>query len=395
MTSIATRSRTLLLAALALATAPLLTGCSSMPGTDAAEQKQDKVARAEYYETAAVTYYDGGRYELAALQFRRVIGEQPDNKKAKRGLAKSLYMDAAGNAGLSRKERAARLREAQTLLEEVVKLDWPNPDGRGSRRYEVQTDLALVYLELADLYDRDIRDLNYAMSRDPTAADRQYAGTVEIQISKRNELLNKAIPLFQEVMEASPENPYALASLSKAHLQLGNDELGIDYAQRYLNLSKRSQHQWRQQLDMYAEAVEGRVTSQQRKFYMGKIQGAREKEKKMHLMLGSVYMRRQEFGKAATSYSEVIEIDKAVPAAYLERAQSLAALRQYNQAVNDLEEYLKITDPALHRSQRMKAVELLDRYQGALARRGAAPVPNNAAGLGSRPGDAIGSPDGR
>ncbi|MDF1701461.1 MAG: hypothetical protein P1V36_09930 [Planctomycetota bacterium] len=258
----------------------------------------------------------------------------------------------------------------------------------------MQTDLALVYLELADLYDRDIRDLQYSMGHDPTAGERKYSGTVEIQISKRNELLHKAIPLFQEVLVASPGNPYALASLGKANLQLGNDDLGIDFSKQYLELSKRSQHQWKQQLDMYAEAVEGRVTTQQRNFYMSKIQGAREKEKKMHLMLGSVYMRRNEFGKAANEYSDVIKIDQAVPAAYLERAQSLAALQQYNQAVNDLEEYLKITDPALHRSQRMKAVELLDRYQGAPSRRGAAPVPRGAAGRG-RPGDAFGTPDGR
>ncbi|MDF1701460.1 MAG: hypothetical protein P1V36_09925 [Planctomycetota bacterium] len=85
-----------------------LAACSSVPGTDQAEQAEDKVARAEYYETAAVTYYDGQRYDLAALQFRRVLGEEPNHKKAKRGLGKSLYMDAAGNAGLSRKERAAR-----------------------------------------------------------------------------------------------------------------------------------------------------------------------------------------------------------------------------------------------------------------------------------------------
>ena len=30
---------------------------------------------------------------------------------------------------------------------------------RATAAYEVQTDLALVYLELADLYDRDVRDL--------------------------------------------------------------------------------------------------------------------------------------------------------------------------------------------------------------------------------------------
>ena len=368
------------------------TACESFP-SEAAEQAEDKVARADYFETAAVTYYDGGRYELAATQFRRVIEEQPQNKKAKRGLAKSLYMESAGNPGLNRQERAVLLREAQGLLESVVSLEWPNPTGTGSRRYEVQTDLALVYLDLADLYDRDVRELEYALSRDASASEAKFAGTVEIQKSKRDDLLHKAIPLFREVLAVSAENPYALASLSKAHLQLGNDDLGIEFAERYLDISKKSQHQWKQQLDLYAENVQGRVTHEQRTFYMNKIQGAREKQMKMHLLLGSVFMRRNEFGRAAKEFTSAIKIDSAVPATYLERAQALAALQQFNKAVEDIEEYLKITDPAMHRTARMKAVELLDRYQGALARRGAAPVPAGVAD-GTGTGD-WGTPDGR
>ena len=61
----------------------------------------------------------------------------------------------------------------------------------------------------------------------------------------------------------------------------------------------------------------------------------------------------------------------------------------------DLEEYLKITDPAMHRQQRMNAVELLDRYQNALARKGAPPVrvdrPRRAP---AQPSSPFGSPDG-
>ena len=93
----------------------------------------------------------------------------------------------------------------------------------------------------------------------------------------------------------------------------------------------------------------------------------------MHLMLASVHMRRAEFGAAIEEYTEVIKLDAAVPAAYVERAQAYAALRQYRQAVDDLEEYLKITDPQVHREQRLNAVELLDRYQTAMLRQSAGP----------------------
>jgi tetratricopeptide (TPR) repeat protein len=115
-------------------------------------------------------------------------------------------------------------------------------------------------------------------------------------------------------------------------------------------------------------------------------------------MLASVHMRRMEFGQATQRYTSVIKIDSTVPAAYLERAQAYAALGEHKRAIADLEEYLKITDPAMHRQQRMNAVELLDRYQNAMARRGApsrraAPV---APAAPSRPAPEgpYGSPDG-
>ena len=381
-------------------------GCASEPPTPfgPSDDEMDDAARQEYFETAAVTYYDGGRYDLAEVQFRKVLELDPKNKKSKRALAKSLYMLANGGR-FSRAQSAAKLREALTLLEEVVPLEWPNPNGPGSRRYEVQTDLAQVYSDLADLYDRDVRDLRQAVKTNPNADERALMASADEEIQKRNELLGKAIPLYETVLQASPDNPYALTGLAKAHLQMGNDETGIYFANQYLQLSQKSQIGWKRELDKYAAGVGGmnKVTTELRKDYLNRIQGARDKEKRMHLMLASVHMRRMEFGQAVQRYSAVIKIDDTVPAAYLERAQAYGALGEYTRAVDDLEEYLKITDPAMHRQQRMNAVELLDRYQTAGARRGAAALrppapadrpPADLPPAGPAPVNPSGSPDG-
>lgn len=375
-----------------LLSVPLLTACQGDSLTPGADKEKDRKARVDYYETAALTYYDGGRYDLAERQFRKVLAESPQDKRSKRGLAKSLYMAASADT-LNRSQRAAKLREAQKLLEEIEPLDWPNPGGTGSRRYEVQTDLAMVYSDLADLYDRDVRDLRYAMKNDPTSKDQDYQGTIDVQLAKRNALLHKAMPLFRQVMRASPDNPYAMAGLAKSNLQLGNDERGIYWAQRYVNLSRDSQRGWKERMEEYAQAVHGQMTEQMRKVYIDKIQGAREKEKRMHLMLASVHMRRNEFAQAIAEYTEVVRMDSGVPAAYLERAQAFAMIQDFKHAISDLEEYLKITDPQVHRQQRLDAVELLDRYQTAAAR-AAANRPTRP--LGARPAapGPVGSPDG-
>ena len=121
-------------------------------------------------------------------------------------------------------------------------------------------------------------------------------------------------------------------------------------------------------MDAYEKAAKGQMQDEQKRQFIQKIMGAREKEKKTWLMLASVHMRRMEFAQAVNAYTRVVKLDSTVPAAYVERAQAYGALAQYKLAIKDLNEYLKITDPQMHRSQRLSAVELLDRYQTARAR---------------------------
>jgi tetratricopeptide (TPR) repeat protein len=91
--------------------------------------------------------------------------------------------------------------------------------------------------------------------------------------------------------------------------------------------------------------------------------GARDKEMGMRLLLGAVYMRREQFAMAVKEYDEIIAMDPAVPAAYVERAQAYAALGVYSEAVKDLERYLKMTDPQKQRRSRVQAAQLLERYR--------------------------------
>ena len=232
--------------------------------------------------------------------------------------------------------------------------------------YEVESDLATTHMQLADLYDRDVRAIDASM-RTNDGNDSREREQLQQQVQKRNELLYKAVPLWASVLRKNERNPYALAGLAKSNLQLGNDLQGIRYAKAYLQLSRESQVRWRKELDDWVARVGNEnVTRSQRSQLLAKAYGARQKEKLMHLLLASVYMRRQEFREAVASYTEVIKIDSSVPAAYIERAQAYSSLRQYGLAIDDIEEYLKITDPQMHRNERVSAMELLDRYKMAL-----------------------------
>lgn len=379
LTPAAAGPRLLLLAV--LAGAPVLGGCQSsdvLPFNEAAEKEKDKTATADFYESSALTYYDGGRYEASAQMWEKVLALQPENQKAKWGLAKSLQMVGT----------PASLRRAETILLPILNNDWTHPE-LGDRSHEVKGTLAMVYQDLADYYDRDVRTLE--AQRDaaagpggaPSAESAAAVGAqLQTQVAARNGLLTKAIPLWEAGLAVRDDNPYALAGLGKAHLMLGHDDQGVSYARRYIQVARSSQVGWRRKMKEWEETSGGNVTEEQRMHFARKIQEARNNELKVHLLLASVHTRREEYPLALEEYNAVLEIDPATPAALVERAQVQAKLGRYPEAVRDLETYLKLTDPEKQRTARTKAGELLDRYRrmagmdpliGRPAREGAAP----------------------
>ncbi|MFM8981224.1 MAG: tetratricopeptide repeat protein [Planctomycetia bacterium] len=342
--------------ALLLAAAPVLCGCQAgdfeMPMTDAQEKEKDSAARVDYYESAALTYYDGGKYESAAQMWTKVLGERPDDQKAKWGLAKALQMIGTPQS----------LRQAEAILVEIIPLEWTHPE-IGDRRHEVQGTLATTYQELAAYYDRDVRSIEERMARDPASDTPEMRQQLQVQVAMRNDLLAKSIPLWEAGLVRRGDNPYALAGLAKAYLMLGQDDQGIAYARRYIQVARSSQSGWRKMMSEYEKLVKGEMTQEARKRFVDNIQEARRNELKVHLLLGSVHMRREEYQMALDEFNAVLEIDPATPSALVERAQAYAKLGAYREAISDLETYLKLTDPERQRAARARAGELHDRYR--------------------------------
>ncbi|MHC5012775.1 MAG: tetratricopeptide repeat protein, partial [Planctomycetota bacterium] len=319
----------------------LVTAVAGCAASEAAERVEDEQARTDYYEQAAKTYYDGGRYDSSIGMWDKVLASRPNDQWAQFGLAKALQMEGSVRS----------LRRAEEILKDLVNLQWIHPT-RGDIRFEVQSTFANVYSDLATFYDRDARILEQRLENDPNADVATVEEQIRVQRAHRDRLLRASIPIWRRVLEASPDNPYALAGLAKAHLLTGNEDAGIRFAQRYIEISRRSQEGWREKLREWEQMMRGDVSPEQRGFYMAKIQGAAEKEKNMHLLLGAVYMRRDEFANAVRCYDAVLELDPATPAAYVERAQAHAAVGLYDEAIEDLEQYLKMTDPQKHRRAR-------------------------------------------
>ena len=334
-------------------------GCKSSDLGMEPTEKEDSEAVRKHHEESALTFYDGGRYEQAAAQWRKVLEMTPDDKKAKWGLAKSLAMTGT----------VQNLRIAESIFVQIIDLDWNHPT-RGNIRFELERDLAEVYVDLADYYDKDAHFLAEKLEK---TADPSLEESRRRQQATRDDLLRKAIPLYEHVLAQSPENPYALAGLAKANLIIGDPDAGLSYARRYVALSHESQVLRQKQFEEFEKARGRDTTTEQRAFFKDKIRGAREKELGMRLLVASVLMRRKDAAAAVVEYDAILAIDPARPAAYVERAQAYALLGDHRKAMVDLETYLKITDPVKHHEARIKAAELLDKYRLAAAMQPASP----------------------
>jgi tetratricopeptide (TPR) repeat protein len=344
-----------------LATSGLaLCGCSSQELGIEPTEKEDIEAKRKHHEESAMTFYEGGRYDQAVAQWRKVLEITPDDKRAKWGFAKAMAMTGT----------VANLRVAESVFLQIIDLDWTHPT-RGNIKFELESDLAEVYLELSDFYDKDVQFLTEKLerSRDPVFLENKRR-----QEQTRDELLRRSIPLLQRVLAQSPDNPRALAGLAKANLVIGDPDAGVSFARRYIALSHDSQVLRQQQFKDFEKARGRDTTPEQRAFFKDKIRGAREKELGMRLLVASVLMRRRDAIGAVAEYDAILEMDPARPAAYVERAQAYALMGDYRKAIADVEKYLKITDPEKHHEARLKAAELLDRYRLEAAQRVGTPA---------------------
>jgi tetratricopeptide (TPR) repeat protein len=332
-----------------------LAGCSALPPVEmlvppGQDKMVDEQTRKNHFTESAQTFYEGGRYNQAAEQWIKVLEIEPGSQKAKWGLAKSYAMIGTPTS----------LREAEKLYIEIFPQSFVHPT-RGDIKFEVERDLAQVYVDLAEWLDRAMSQNKERLEKSKTPDPALQAAVVD-QRTRRDEYLRKAIPLYDSVLAKSPENPYALGGLAKAYLVLGDDRTGIEYAKRYIALSHKNQEQWTAQLRALEKRM-GKATDLERDFFLGRVRGAKDKEVGMRLLVGSTMIRDGRYDEAVEQYTWVLRLEPSKAAAYAERGQAFAMSGKYRRAVRDLEEYMKITDPVKHNEARVSAFELLEKYR--------------------------------
>jgi len=304
-----------------------------IPPAGAGEPDDAAVARTKRLEREAVEHDAAGRHAEAVLSWKKVLAARPGDPWTRRSLATSLRHLATPES----------LREAETLLVALAKLDWVHPT-RGDVRFEVDDALAAVLSSRAEKFEGE----------------------------ERARLLRRAITAWERVLTVHPRYPGALLGLAQAHIALQRDEAGSDYAERYLALCRESRRRWEQQQGRWLAAVGQTATPEQSRLFTEKIERARRNEEEVLLLLASMHRRRKEPKKALARYNAILDSGQASCAAYFGRAQAYVALDRFESAVKDLERCLDLAKEGTRAGLRKSAAELLERCRQSL-RKGAPP----------------------
>jgi tetratricopeptide (TPR) repeat protein len=154
------------------------------------------------------------RFELAADDLRKVIERQPENFRARLLLAHCLLSDA-------------RIREAEPELQICRQL--------GPLRPEPLIGLAGCAMERED-WDQAQALLNQALAFDPKslAALHQQGN---LFLLRRQ--YDRAIPVFERVVQINPRDPEGHLKLAQALRQQGDEPRAKEHARRYQELEKK------------------------------------------------------------------------------------------------------------------------------------------------------------
>ena len=296
---------------------------------------------------------------------------------------------------------------AEVILKEIIDLDWTHPT-RGNVKFEVETTLGQRLLEpLRLLRPRHPAPRASSRERPQRRHAAAPAAAIQRQKSMHEQLLRSSMPVWDSVLKQSPENPYALAGLSKAYLH---------------DRQRGCRHPLRQPLHPAQQEEPGRLAAGAQG--LGRADGrarSRASSGPSTWTRSTAPATRRSASISSwapstcaasssrrRSSSTTPSWDSTRPrtAAYVERAQAYAALGLYPQAVKDLEQFLQHHGPAEAATgprQRRRPARPLPPARRAGARwwnsraagpRGHRPGPRRVR-LPRPGGQAYGNPDGR
>jgi len=305
------RLRPLLVPAL-LPLAALPLACASNPGEMTDEE------RIELYETTATYLYDDGALIRAQDQAVKVLELDPDNQEMRRMIG------------------WIRLRLGST--EDVIIAEQFFTDLRRERDEHAATTLGLAIARerLGTAYFGTSRDY-----LDGTRTPREG----EDPVARANELQEEAVDywkdarkLYESTLEDGEGSTRSKNGLQRVCALLGDFEASLRWSDEVLTDAQAELVSWRRMLEG------GDLNEEEEKLFQRNEDSARRLLIETHLFAASILNDLGRSAEAVDHLDAVIETDGRIAEVYSLRAQLRAKVGEYDLAIADIDQFLKLAD---------------------------------------------------
>jgi tetratricopeptide (TPR) repeat protein len=186
-----------------------------------------------------------------------------------------------------------------------------------------------------------------------TEADDPEARARELE-EESKETYRFALEKYLEAFELEPGDTEILYGLARATCLLGEYEDSLAWAEASIRITASSRVFWREQLQR------PNLTDREEKRMRGSIARLDDNEVAVHLQAETIMARYLNDPAGALSHLDaIIAFDPGIPETHSRRAQNLAKLKRYEEAMAAIDEYLKLVSlefdhPDIQRAYRLR-----------------------------------------
>jgi tetratricopeptide (TPR) repeat protein len=278
------------------------------------------------YLDNAAGYYDGGHFLSAYEQWDRALKIDPHSEEARLGQAMALYQ-------MGRIEAPEAV--SKYLTEATKRVDALRAEDFDRDQWKVELAAALVHQRWCDLYDRKIR-LSAAREKLGVPPNKDEIAIARREFAAHLDVAEKA---FQNVLAGEEKEPRDRLTCWLALAQIAHwreDLPGVlTYADKYLELVKRSEELWRRQ-------VKDRPND--KPIYDSKLKGAEMQEAELRDLRGVTLYRLGRVEEAEKELSRLVELFPKRATPYFNRGVIRQSRGDDDLARGDLKRFIELTD---------------------------------------------------
>jgi tetratricopeptide (TPR) repeat protein len=287
-------------------------------------------------------YFDGGKYAQAEDQFLRALEQDTYSHKANLGAGWSALQQGT----------PAKLETAIERFNRTIDLD--DSDSRAWLGLGV----AHAELGLRQLRESEAADEKHPTAKEPErsqlASDaKRLRGESTRNFAEGREALEKTLQLHRD-------DPRALLALGNIAANQNDFATAERHYRKYVDLARQTR-------EIFQKRKPTLETEDDRKAMVDKINRNVKDEGRARDMLAAIYFKQERHQDALAELNTILDIDVQPPDnVYLLRAQCLASSGKYEDAVQDVDRFLKYTarkfDPLVEEAYKLK-----DEYSRKLA----------------------------